>query len=58
MNKEVYIQFLNNNYKNAVDLSNKFKKTRILDWTALDILNELSVQISHVFNIFYKDCSE
>ena len=58
MNKEVYIQFLDNNYKNAVDLSNKFKKTRILDWTALDILNELSVQISHVFNIFYKNYSE
>lgn len=58
MTKDIYIHFLDKNYKSAIDLSNKFKKTRILEWTALDILNELSVQISHVFNVFYKNCSE
>ena len=56
--KNNYEQFIKENYKKAIDLSNKFKKTRLLDWTPLDILNELGVQIGHVFNIDFNDYSE
>ena len=53
-----YEEFLLNNYDKAIKLSNRFKKTRLLVWTPLDVLNELAIQIGHVFNIDNKDYSE
>lgn len=53
-----YEEFLLNNYDKAIKLSNRFKKTRLLAWTPLDVLNELAIQIGHVFNIDNKEYSE
>ena len=47
-------EFLIKYNKKAIDLSNAFKKTRKKEWTPLIILNELSVQIGHIYNVEYK----
>ncbi len=52
MNDIMY--FLNCHYTSALKLSNDFSKTRNLDWTPLVILNELAIQIGHVYNIVYQ----
>lgn len=51
MEKE--ISFLNIHYMNAIKLSDDFKITRTKEWTPLVILNELSIQIGHIYNIIY-----
>ena len=53
-----YDNFLKLYYDEEILLSNKFKKTRLIYWTPLDILNELSIQIGHVFNLTNKNCDE
>ena len=54
MEKE--IEFLNNYYQKAVQLSKDFSITRNYEWTPLLILNELSVWIVNTFlDNFYKD---
>ena len=45
--------FLDAYYKKAIKLSEDFNKTREYDWNPLLILNELSIQIGHVYNIVY-----
>ena len=45
-------------YSKAIKLSERFKKTRLLVWTPLDILNELTLQISHLFTVLYDKYSE
>ena len=52
MEKE--IEFLNNYYQKAVQLSKDFSITRNYEWTPLLILNELSVQVGHIYNIIYQ----
>ncbi len=52
MEKE--LQFLNNYYARAIRLSDDFGITRIREWSPMVILNELSVQVGHVYNIVYK----
>lgn len=52
MNK--VIRFLDNYYKKAIKLSNDFGVTRDFDWTPLLILNELSIQVGHIYNIIYQ----
>lgn len=49
------IKFLNNYYDKAVKLSNDFAITRSLDWNSLIILNELAVQVGHIYNVVYKN---
>lgn len=51
MEKE--IRFLNIHYMNAIKLSDDFSITRTKEWTPLIILNELSIQIGHIYNIIY-----
>lgn len=51
---EKTISFLDNYYKKAIKLSNDFGITRDFDWTPLLILNELSIQIGHIYNIAYQ----
>lgn len=49
------IEFLNNYYEKALSLSNNFKLTREKEWDSLIILNELAIQIGHIYNIIYKN---
>lgn len=48
------ISFLDNYYQKAIKLSNDFSITRAFEWTPLLILNELSIQIGHIYNIVYQ----
>lgn len=48
------IKFLNNYYQKAIKLSNDFSITRDFEWTPLLILNELSIQVGHIYNIAYQ----
>ena len=48
------ISFLDNYYQKAIKLSNDFSITRTFEWTPLLILNELSIQIGHIYNIVYQ----
>lgn len=48
------VEFLNKYYLKALKLSADFSATRIFEWTPLLILNELNVQVGHVYNIIYK----
>lgn len=43
------INFLDNYYQKALQLSADFSITRDFDWTPLLILNELSVQVGHIY---------
>lgn len=45
------ISFLDNYYQKAIKLSNDFSVTRDYEWTPLLILNELSIQVGHIYNI-------
>jgi len=49
------LEFLNNYYEKALELSNDFCLTRSCEWSPLLILNELSIQIGHVYNVIYKN---
>lgn len=49
------INFLNNYYDKAIKLSNEFSVTRSFEWGNLLILNELSIQIGHIYNVVYKN---
>ncbi|MCX4255251.1 MAG: hypothetical protein OSJ63_08335, partial [Bacilli bacterium] len=51
---EKIISFLDNYYKKAIKLSNDFSITRDYEWTPLLILNELSIQVGHIYNIAYQ----
>ena len=51
------INFLDNYYQKALQLSADFGITRDFDWTPLLILNELSVQVGHIYNIAYRNPS-
>lgn len=48
------LKFLNNYYDKAVKLSNDFSITRSFEWTPLLILNELHIQVGHIYNVVYK----
>ena len=50
---EKVISFLDNYYEKARKLSNDFSITRDFDWTPLLILNELAIQVGHIYNIAY-----
>ena len=50
--KEIML-FLNHYYDAALKLSYDFGKTRDHDWSPMVILNELDIQIGHVYNIIY-----
>ena len=50
--KEIML-FLNHYYDAALKLSYDFGKTRDHDWSPMVILNELAIQIGHVYNIIY-----
>lgn len=51
---EKIISFLDNYYQKAIKLSNDFSITRDYEWTPLLILNELSIQVGHIYNIAYQ----
>lgn len=51
---EKVISFLDNCYQKAIKLSNDFSITRDYEWTPLLILNELSIQVGHIYNIAYQ----
>lgn len=51
---EKVISFLDNYYQKARKLSDDFSITRDFDWTPLLILNELSIQVGHIYNIVYQ----
>lgn len=51
---EKVISFLDNFYQKARKLSDDFSITRDFDWTPLLILNELSIQVGHIYNIVYQ----
>ena len=48
------IKFLDNYYSAARKLSDDFSITKDYDWTPLLILNELAVQVGHIYNIAYR----
>ena len=52
---EKIIEFLDNYYNKAQKLSNDFSITRDFEWTPLVILNELAVQLGHIYNIIYQN---
>lgn len=52
---EKIIEFLDNYYSKAQKLSNDFSMTRDFEWTPLVILNELAVQLGHIYNIIYQN---
>lgn len=47
-------KFLKNYYDKAIKLNNDFSITRSFEWTPLLILNELHIQVGHIYNIVYK----
>ena len=49
------ISFLDNYYEKAIKLSEDFIITRSCNWNPLLILNELSIQIGHIYNVVYKN---
>lgn len=53
--KTKIIDFLNAHYEDALKLVNDFDITKEKKWEPLDYLNELYVQLGHVFNVLYKD---
>ena len=54
---KVIIDFLNIHYKNAIKLVNDFDITKNKKWDEQIYLNELYVQVGHVYNVLYKDNS-
>ena len=52
MNK--IIEFLDKYYIESLNLSSDFSITRQKEWNTLILLNELSIQLGHVYNIIYK----
>ena len=49
------MKFLKVHYKNALKLVSDFDITKNHKWDSKDYLNELYVQIGHVFNVLYAD---
>ena len=49
------IEFLDMHYQTAIELVHEFDKTKEKKWEVGDYLNELYVQIGHVYNVLYKD---
>lgn len=48
-------KFLNTHYKNALKLVENFNITKKYEWTAKDYLNELYIQVGHVYTVLYKN---
>lgn len=48
-------EFLNKEYEKAIILKDEFKKLEHKEWDSLTVLLELTVQISHVYNVFNND---
>lgn len=51
---EKLIEFLDHYYVQALKLCEDFRITREKEWTSLTILNELSIQIGHIYNVLYQ----
>ena len=49
------IEFLDTHYENAILLVQGFDKTKEKKWEAKDYLNELYVQVGHVYNVLYSN---
>lgn len=47
------IEFLDQHLENAIELVHGFEKTKEKEWEAKDYLNELYVQLGHVYNVLY-----
>lgn len=47
------IEFLDRHLENAIKLVHDFDKTKEKKWEAKDYLNELYVQLGHVYNVLY-----
>ena len=50
---EEIIKFLNENYKKALKLVDDFNITKSKKWDSQTYLNELYVQVGHVYNVLY-----
>ncbi|MGN1337213.1 MAG: hypothetical protein ACI4WW_01935 [Candidatus Coprovivens sp.] len=46
-----FITYLNYNHFKALELKDKFKVLEKNDWNSITVMNELIVQIGHVFNV-------
>lgn len=49
------IKFLDKHYENAIRLVNAFNATKEKEWDSLLYLNELYVQVGHVYNVLYSN---
>ncbi|MCI8545166.1 MAG: NUDIX domain-containing protein [Bacilli bacterium] len=49
------IEFLDHHLESAIKLVHDFDKTKEKKWEAKDYLNELYVQLGHVYNVLYGD---
>ncbi|MCI9234192.1 MAG: NUDIX domain-containing protein [Bacilli bacterium] len=49
------IDFLDKHLETAIELVHNFDKTKEKKWEAKDYLNELYVQLGHVYNVLYGD---
>ena len=49
------IKFLDTHYKNALKLVSDFDVTKSKSWDPQIYLNELYVQLGHVYNVLYSD---
>lgn len=47
------IKFLDVHYMEALELHQKFNITKKGNWSSLVLLNEISVQLGHVYNILF-----
>ena len=52
---EIIIKFLDIHYQNALKLVSDFDITKENDWNTKDYLNELYVQLGHVYNVLFSD---
>lgn len=52
---ENVIKFLDIHYQNALKLVSDFDITKENDWNTKDYLNELYVQLGHVYNVLFSD---
>lgn len=46
-----FITYINNNHDKALELKDKFKLLENKEWDSITVINELIVQIGHVFNV-------
>ncbi len=49
------INFLNTHYKNAIKLVENFNITKEKEWQVGEYINELYVQVGHVYNVIFND---